>query len=193
MLYIDNLNKLKITSVKYNGNIIHFKYKDEFYFIQINSSETLVTRLYQGRCRGNCKCIKSEFGANLFLITYNHNKKTLSNINKLNFLSGLYELGLIDIPNEFKTADQMFLELGYKRRYGTENLIVYEKQLEFKLRKEPIRKVIGFDLIKKEIYVFENYIGVEYNLFGNIDMLELEAISKKVKELNGRKYKNINC
>lgn len=80
-------------------------------------------------------------------------------------------------------ADEIFKELGYKGRYGADNLMIYEKTFEMKSKKEPIRKVIGFDLIKKEIYVFESYIDVEYELFGNIDMQELQVINKKVEEL----------
>ena len=81
------------------------------------------------------------------------------------------------------TADEMFKELGYKGRYGADNLMLYEKTFEVKSKRKPIRKVIGFDLIKKEIYVFESYIDVKYNLFGNVDMQELKAINKKVEEL----------
>ena len=81
------------------------------------------------------------------------------------------------------TADEMFKELGYKRKYGSENLMIYEKTLETKFKSKPFRKVIGFDLVEKEIYVFEGYISIEYNLFGNIDMQELQAINKKVEEL----------
>ena len=80
-------------------------------------------------------------------------------------------------------ADEMFKDLGYKGKYGSENLMVYEKTLEAKFKRKPFRKVIGFDLVDKEIYVFEGYIDIEYNLFGNIDMQELQAINKKVEEL----------
>ena len=40
MLKIDNLNKLKITSIK---AVIHFKYEDNFYFIHTSTEDGVVT------------------------------------------------------------------------------------------------------------------------------------------------------
>ena len=46
MLKIDDLNKLKITSIT---AVIHFKYDDKNYFIHTNNESTTSTTLYEGR------------------------------------------------------------------------------------------------------------------------------------------------
>ena len=58
MLKIDNLNKLKITSIK---AVIHFKYEDNFYFIHTSTEDGVVTSLYRGRTKFKTEHLKSEY------------------------------------------------------------------------------------------------------------------------------------
>lgn len=102
MLKINDLSKLKITSIK---NVIHFKYDNEFYFIHENSDYTRTIAIYKGRTKYKTECIKSKYGSIINLIKYKNNKKVLSAIDKVNFVEKLYSAGLIDTDNtEIKTS-----------------------------------------------------------------------------------------
>lgn len=100
MLKIDNLDKLKITSIK--PFIIHFKYEDEFYFIHISDEDSVVTSLYKGRTKFKTEHLKSEYGFVSNLIKHKYNKNTLSSIDKRNFVKKLYKAGLIEAFDEIK-------------------------------------------------------------------------------------------
>lgn len=69
--------------------------------------------------------------------------------------------------NLYKSADEMFEELGYKEEVKYREK-VYEKD----------DKIITFDLEKKNIICNNFYDGYE-----SINMQELQAINKKVEEL----------
>lgn len=99
MLKIDDLDKLKITSIT---AVIHFKYDDKNYFIHTNNESTTSTTLYKGRTKFKNEPLKSCWGYIPNLIKHKHNKKTLSSIDKRNFVKQLYKAGLIDTYNEIK-------------------------------------------------------------------------------------------
>ena len=102
---IDDLSKLKFTSIKYGGDIIHFKYDNEHYTLENGGTEmTLVIRLSKGRMKCHLEHIKSEYGMIRNLIEYKNNKKTLSSINKQNFVNKLIEFGILDPKQEQKEA-----------------------------------------------------------------------------------------
>ena len=102
---IDDLSKLKFTSIKYGGDIIHFKYDNEHYTLENGGTEmTLVIRLSKGRMKCHLEHIKSEYGMIRNLIEYKNNKKTLSSINKQNFVNKLIESGILDPTQEQKEA-----------------------------------------------------------------------------------------
>ena len=73
------------------------------------------------------------------------------------------------IEYEEKTADEMFEELAYKKEIKSKEL-VYENENE--------DKIITFNSDKKNITCNNFYDGYE-----TINMQELQAINKKVKEL----------
>lgn len=97
MLRIIDPEKIKITSIKYKGEVIHFKYEDEHYFINNGGMEmTSVVSLYKGRTKYKCECLKSNFGFISFLIEYKNNKRVLKHIDKYNFAKRLKEADLIE-------------------------------------------------------------------------------------------------
>lgn len=100
---IDDLSKLKFTSIKYGGDIIHFKYDNEHYTLENGGTEmTLVIRLSKGRMKCHLEPIKSKYGMIRNLIEYENNKKTLSSINKQNFVNKLVEFGILEPTQEQK-------------------------------------------------------------------------------------------
>ena len=99
MLKIDNLNKLKITSIK---AVIHFKYEDNFYIIHTSTEDGVVTSLYRGRTKFKTEHLKSEYGYINNLIKHNYNKNTLSSIDKRNFVKKLCKAGLIEASDEIE-------------------------------------------------------------------------------------------
>ena len=102
---IDDLSKLKFTSIKYGGDIIHFKYDNEHYTLENGGTEmTLVIRLSKGRMKCHLEPIKSKYGMIRNLIEYKNNKKTLSSINKQNFVNKLVEFGILEPTQEQKEA-----------------------------------------------------------------------------------------
>ena len=102
---IDDLSKLKFTSIKYGGDIIHFKYDNEHYTLENGGTEmTLVIRLSKGRMKCHLEPIKSRYGMIRNLIEYKNNKKTLSSINKQNFVNKLVEFGILEPTQEQKEA-----------------------------------------------------------------------------------------
>lgn len=100
MLKIYDLNKLKITSIT---AVIHFKYDDKNYFIYTDNESTTSTTLYEGRTKFKNKSLKSCWGYIPNLIKYKYNKKTLSSIDKRNFVKQLYKAELIDTYDELKS------------------------------------------------------------------------------------------
>ena len=100
---IYDLSKLKFTSIKYGGDIIHFKYDNEHYTLENGGTEmTLVIRLSKGRMKCHLEPIKSRYGMIRNLIEYKNNKKTLSSINKQNFVNKLVEFGILEPTQEQK-------------------------------------------------------------------------------------------
>lgn len=98
-LKIDDLNKLKITSVRYNGVVIHFNYDNENYTIVYRSEEDLI-ELCKGRMKGHLEliswCVKGYFCKYPDFIKYKYNKKTLSSIDKEHFVKELSKKNLIE-------------------------------------------------------------------------------------------------
>lgn len=102
---IDDLSKLKFTSIKYGGDIIHFKYDNEHYTLENGGTEmTLFIRLSKGRMKCHLEPIKSRYGMIRNLIEYKNNKKTLSSINKQNFVNKLVEFEILEPTQEQKEA-----------------------------------------------------------------------------------------
>ena len=99
MLKIDDLNKLKITSIT---AVIHFNYEDKSYFIHTNNESTINTTLYEGRTKFKNEPLKSCWGYIPNLIKYKYNQKTLNSIDKRNFVKQLYKAELIDTYDEIK-------------------------------------------------------------------------------------------
>lgn len=96
-LVIENLNKLKITSVKYDKSVTHFSYDGIHYtFLNGGTDCTLVMTLYEGRCKSHLNNINSKYGMALDLIEHKHNKTTLSSINKEQFVKVLKKQGFVD-------------------------------------------------------------------------------------------------
>ena len=102
---IYDLSKLKFTSIKYGGDIIHFKYDNEHYTLENGGTEmTLFIRLSKGRMKCHLEPIKSRYGMIRNLIEYKNNKKTLSSINKQNFVNKLVEFEILEPTQEQKEA-----------------------------------------------------------------------------------------
>jgi hypothetical protein len=81
----------------------------------------------------------------------------------------LDEMELKATKNREKTADELFIELGYeKKEYGTSK-ILYAKELDFE---GYCIKSIWFDKVRQLI-----------RLDGFYDIEEIQAINKKVEEL----------
>ena len=98
---IDDLSKLKFTSIKYCGDIIHFKYDGEDYTLKNGGTDyTLVTHLYKGRTKYNLQHIKCCYGHSFNLIKYIGNKRTLKYIDKENFALQLVKLGILESTEE---------------------------------------------------------------------------------------------
>ena len=95
-LIIENLNKLKITSIKHN-DVIHFKYERKHYtFINGGTEATLVMTLYKGRCKCCLKRIASRYGRSNELLQYKYQRTTLNSIDKENFVMLLQEYGFVE-------------------------------------------------------------------------------------------------
>ena len=118
---IIDYDKLKFTSIKYGGDIIHFKYDGEDYTLKNGGTDyTLVTHLYKGRTKYNLQYIKGCYGHSFDLIKYKKKKKTLKYIDKENFVLQLVKLGILEPTEE------------------QERII---KQREINIRKEQIKKL----------------------------------------------------
>jgi len=101
MLRISDTSKIKITSIKYHGAIIHFKYDNKNYFIQNGGTDyTAVIKLFEGRTKFKNKIISSNYGMSLNLIKYIGNKKVLSFIDKDNFINELVKFDLVEKVSE---------------------------------------------------------------------------------------------
>lgn len=95
-LVIEDLNKLKITSIKHDGGVIHFNYEEKHYtFLNGGTDCTLFMVLYEGRCKSHLNHINSKYGMALDLIEHKHNKTTLSSINKKQFVKVLQKQGFV--------------------------------------------------------------------------------------------------
>lgn len=96
-LVIEDLNKLKITSIKRYGDVIHFKYDGKHYTLINGASDmTLVMTLYEGRCRGCLNHIRSQYGMSQGLIKYRYKRKTLNSIDKEHFVMELQVRGFVE-------------------------------------------------------------------------------------------------
>ena len=96
-LVIENLDKLKITSIKHDGAVVHFSYDGKHYtFLNGGTDCTLVMTLYEGQCKSHLKHISSKYGMALDLIKYKYNKTTLSSISKEQFVKILQKQGFVD-------------------------------------------------------------------------------------------------
>lgn len=95
MKIIDS-NDVKITSVKYDGSIVHFKYKDEDYtLINGEIDYTYCIRLFKGNTKGKLEYISGTYGWIPDLIKYKFNKKVLKYIDKEHFVAKLTNVGLL--------------------------------------------------------------------------------------------------
>lgn len=96
-LKIQDLNELKITSVKLDGAIVHFKYMNNSYTI-INGGmdSTLCIKLFHGDTKGKLDLIEFSYGFAPDLIQYKHNKKVLKYIDKEHFVWRLKSCGIFE-------------------------------------------------------------------------------------------------
>lgn len=77
-LVIEDLNKFKITSVKYDKSVIHFSYEGKHYtFLNGGTDCTLVMALYEGRYKCHLRHISSKYGMALDLIKYKYKKNNI--------------------------------------------------------------------------------------------------------------------
>lgn len=94
---IENYDDLKFTSLKHGIDIIHFKYKNEYYTLQNGGTEmTLVTHLYKGRMKGKLEYIKGCYGADFGIIKYKNNKRVLSSVDKEHFVLSLVKHEILE-------------------------------------------------------------------------------------------------
>lgn len=101
MLKIKDYEKVKITSIKYKGGVVHFKYENEHYILNNGGTDmTSVSTLYKGRSKYKCEHISSCWGYISFLIEYKNNKKVLKYIDKENFVNRLAKAGLVEKVEE---------------------------------------------------------------------------------------------
>lgn len=113
---ISDLDKLKFTSIKYDGDIIHFKYDGEHYTLENGGTEmTLVIRLSKGRMKCHLEPIKSRYGMIPCLINYKNNKKTLSSIDKHSFVKKLIEYEILE-PTKEQQEEIIKEKINYKRK-----------------------------------------------------------------------------
>ena len=111
-LVIKDLDKLKITSIKHDGGVIHFSYDGKHYtFLNGGTDCTLVMALYEGQCKSHLKHISSKYGMALDLIQYKHNKTTLSSINKELFVKVLQKHGFVKIELLNRTGESSAFNL----------------------------------------------------------------------------------
>ena len=105
MLWINELNKLKLTSIR--PHAIHFKYNNEDYFIHSWWEDgERGTKVYKGRCKSRKNVVVGScWGEPRDLIKYDYNRNTLSSINKMNFVCKLYDADMI----ETKIPEVIFL------------------------------------------------------------------------------------
>lgn len=129
MLKIENLDKLKITSIT---AVIHFKYDNKDYFIHTNTESTTSTTLYSGRDKFRNEAIERVWGYIPNLIKYKNNRKILKAIDKRNFVKQLYKAGLIDAYNEIK--EEVELEKKEYQKIIKEIGILNNKLFELKNR-----------------------------------------------------------
>lgn len=95
-LVIENLDKLKITSIKHN-DVIHFKYDRKHYTFNNGGTEsTFVMTLYEGRCKCCLKYMASRYGRSNELLQYKYQRTTLNSIDKENFVMLLQEYGFVE-------------------------------------------------------------------------------------------------
>ena len=122
---IVDFDKLKFTSIKYGGDIIHFKYDNENYVLQNGGTDyTLVIKLLKGRTKYKLDYVSSNYGMVRDLIKYKNNKKVLSSIDKWNFVKELIKAKILE-PSEEQ-----------------EKIIKYEKIEELNNEKMKIQKEI---------------------------------------------------
>lgn len=128
---IVDLDKLKFTSIKYGGDIIHFKYDNEDYTLENGGTEmTLVTRLSKGRMKCHLEYISSMYGIISNLIIYKNNKRTLSSIDKENFIKKLVKYKLIEPTEEQQRLlilDEINQRLDIINKYNKEVLELSKK------------------------------------------------------------------
>lgn len=121
---IDHPENIRFTSIKANGRLIHFYYEGDYYLVQtgnMTGDSTLTTQLYRGRSKGCTEHISSCYGGYVgtrcglvegdenwisayyshikiedHLIRYKNHNRTLSHIDKENFVEKMINLGLLE-------------------------------------------------------------------------------------------------
>ena len=124
-------NDIKFTSIKYDGAIVHFKYNKEHYTFENGGTEwTSVIRLSKGRMKHHLEPIKSNYGIIYGLIKYKNNKRTLSNIDKDNFVLLLIKNEILEPTKEQK--NKIIQEEISKKKQQIERLKQEIEKLEKK-------------------------------------------------------------
>ena len=94
---ITNSDDVKFTSIKYDGSIIHFKYKDEDYTVINGQTDyTFYIKLCKGNTKGKLEYISGTYGWIPDLIRYKFNKKVLKYIDKEYFVEKLISNKLLE-------------------------------------------------------------------------------------------------
>ncbi len=133
-LVIENLDKLKITSIKHN-DVIHFKYDRKHYTFNNGGTEsTFVMTLYEGRCKCCLKYMASRDGRSNELLQYKYQRTTLNSIDKENFVMLLQEYGFVEYKAcKFKVSQNEYcILLNFEGNLGNKPINRYVSLLEVK-------------------------------------------------------------
>lgn len=114
---IEDLDKLKFTSIKYGGDVIHFKYDDIDYVVECSGEEGC-SYILRGRDKYKCDVLASWYGSikTQDILKYQFHRRDLSSIDKWYFVKYLIKLGVVE-----PTAEQ-------KQKYIQEELAQIEKE-----------------------------------------------------------------
>jgi len=114
---IEDLDKLKFTSIKYGGDIIHFKYDDIDYVVECSGEEGC-SYVLRGHDKYKYDVLASWYSPIKIkdILKYQFNRRDLSSIDKWYFVKYLIKLGVVE-----PTTEQ-------KQKYIQEELEIIEKE-----------------------------------------------------------------
>lgn len=114
---IEDLDKLKFTSIKYSGDVIHFKYDNINYIVECSGEEGC-SYVLRGRDKYKYDVLASWYGSikTQDILKYQFHRRDLSSIDKWYFVKYLIKLGVVE-----PTVEQ-------KKKYIQEELAQIEKE-----------------------------------------------------------------